>query len=1002
MASLGKTLISGPFGSEVIPVSDSPAPGANTLPNVQQEFTRVPMNDAVLADQPGFKQARDARTAELNREEASTLESVGAAIHTWGTTRMVKRLARPSFEDDTPVDQFQMLEHTDLNPTPDEREYLLEVGKGTKSWQYAVDQVKDLRVAQRAFGDHPIVGFATSFLDPVWMVIPPALRVGRMSPVAGRAVSAAFGGAAAGAVSAGAEGPVSDSEIAMNILMGASGGVLFYKGGKMQQIDKEFPEQTLTEATRKAEAAVDSPQVVSFEAAKATVDKATPEQYSWAWNTHKTMSGFGEYGKKVADLLLDNNADLSINSLESQREAILSGLREGQYAYEDKLRSAMREDGFGWFKMANPFTSRRAAEAQQSIERQVQQELFRREQAARLGTELHSADIPKRISDMADTLDNMHKRALAELKAAGVEGAENVLERPGYLNRKWSSMHIDRTIRKIEDMGVSHVEARARVTGLVSLALRRANGWERELSDQIGSAIIDRALRKGYFEDALFNVPAGEGQLKEMRDVLSQSGMNAQQVERALNVMRVQTDEAGKAGIMKHRMDLDYRAQMRVGDSTISVMDLIDGRVATIVDQYNARVATQAAFARKGLKRRSDIEALRNDLLHGIQNEVQRQEASKLFDNIIAHFNGDPAGAEMNKHFRMAQAYGRSISLAWSGLWQFTELANPMAQYGLTKTLKYAMQELPGFKQIMNPSRQEAHSLNNILAEHSAASQRIRPYISRFEDGYEMDTTNAMQLSLQTIGQSVPYANVMKNVHHYQAKIVGNLILDRLEQAANGNTKAREALQKYGLEAPVMDQLKTQIDAHGFNVDRWDDEVWMEARPAFAKMMDAAVLKGRLGDVPAFAAFDNIGKFIFTYRSFVLVAHNKVLAGTAMRDGAGAVGLAMMYQFPLTIAAVQAQSIVSGKGTLSPEDASKKALGQMGALGIFSEPMKWATGESSEWGSPGTIPFDRGIKLFGNMLHGDAKAAASTALTMMPLATSVPFVNGVAKSMKEK
>lgn len=1406
---LGKTLISGPYGSEVVPVSDSPAEGASLTSQVRLETAEVPISDAVLAQQPGFAQARAAREAELNRPESTMLEGAGAAVSLWSTTRLVKRLARPVFEEDRQgFNQFEAFEQLGMALTPDEREYISEVGKGPQSWQYAVQQVQDIRDAQRVFGDHPIVGFATSFLDPVWMVVPPAIRAGKLSPVAGRAVSAAFGAAGAGAITAAGEGPVSDADIALNMLMGAAGGTVFYKHGKLAGADPEFPEATLgrtvdsmedamngtpprhmaedvypdavdangpglavpkvaptgegrhplsydgafddvpttqidipeigkldfqtdriasvehpsmlgevSDAARRgfykvdptakavyipsedrvylftrniqkgddvqsillhevgvhmngervlgtqlfgkllseleeraargdakakaayAEVPKDTPlhmvreealgyfiernaalvsdgivarvltaakqflrklginmalsdmEIVTLirKASKAKTEKlsfdttfpyvwhggptrgfakfdsaflgqgegnaafghgwympsekgtaldyrnkeskrrgASPEtgglfrtkilrerdefldfdsttqsarvsaalkklgmnpvgktgrevyteltskygsqsaasqaladagvagnvystgktrggpvrnsnyvvfqdkdldiaaryskpgagvqtvadaakevdkrvsdgQVPWAWNMHKTMSSFGDYGKQVADLLYDNNADLSIHSLESHREAILHDLRVGQHAYEDQLRKAMAEDGYGFLKMANPFTSREAAAAQQSIEREVQRELFRREQAARNGTSLLDESVPRRITEMADTLDAMHKRALAELKAAGVEGSENLLERPGYLNRKWSSLHIDNAIKKLEDLGLPNKEARAQVTGLVSLSLRRANGWDKELSDQIGSAIIDRALRKGYFEDTLFNVPAGEGQLKEMRDILSSSGMNSQQIERALDVLRVQTDEAGKAGIMKHRMDLDYRAQMRVGNETLSVMDLIDGRVATIVDQYNAQVATQAAFARMGFKRRSDIEGIRSKLLASVPAE-QRRAAQELFDATIAHFRGEPAGAAINDKLRLMQAYGRSISLAWSGLWQMTEFANPMAQYGLMKTLKYAAQEIPGFKQIMNPTKAEARTLADVLANHSASSQRLRPYISRFEDGYEMDATNAMQLSAQTIGQSVPYANAMKNVHHFQAKVVGNLILDRLRLAAEGNPKAREALATYGLESPVMDKLKIEIDKHGFNVDAWDDNVWMAARPAFSKMMDSAVLRGRLGDIPAFAAFDPLGKFLFTYRSFVLVAHNKVLAGTYMREGAGAVGLALMYQFPLALAAVQAQSVLRGQGALSSEDATKKAMGQMGGIGLFSEPLKWATGESSEWGSPGTIPIDRGIRMFGNVLSGDGNAAASTALTMLPTVSAVPFINGMAKAIKE-
>ena len=241
----------------------------------------------------------------------------------------------------------------------------------------------------------------------------------------------------------------------------------------------------------------------------------------------------------------------------------------------------------------------------------------------------------------------------------------------------------------------------------------------------------------------------------------------------------------------------------------------------------------------------------------------------------------------------------------------------------------------------------------------------------------------------------------MKFVHHHQARVVGNLILDRVEMAAKGNTKAREALEKYGLGLHVMDKLAAEIKAKGFDVDQWDDAVWAEVRPAFAKMMDAAVLKGRLGDIPAFAAFDPVGKFIFTYRTFVLAAHNKVLAGGLERNGAAAVGLVLMYQMPLALAAVQAQSVIRGEGTLDSDDLVKKAIGQMGGLGLFSEPLKWATGESNAVGAPGLIPIDRGVKLFQSGINLDAGQGASTALTMLPVISAIPFIRGMAQQIKE-
>ena len=1152
--------ITGPFGSSVntaIPEVTDPAmlSGAG-----QSDGPRVPVTDETVKGDRGFSEARQARDARAQREDSSVLVGIGAAIHTWDTTRLIKRLGRPTFDDDTPINQYEYLENTSLGMTEDEREYFLDVGRGVKSAQYAIDQITDRRQAAAVLGDHPVAGLVTAFADPLWLAVPPALRLGRVAPVAGRAVSGAAAGALGAGVTAAGEGPVSDTEIALSLVLNSAVGAALYKPGKgLVRADADFPtgavDDVLAAAEQGAQASVkpryrlvepekweevdipeqpakfefqeirapeldnakpgysyqnkkfavefDNPldkaayivagkgkskahqaildwavqtsglteaqligrgeairadlkvraksspegklsagpspfefkprvkQVKVADAVPARKERRKVQDAKWEevpqellpgavntepkavvqavetalgqesrarglgaklmWNMHKTMQGFGTAGKKVADILFDNNSDLSITSVEAQYEAILSNLRTKQFEYEDLMRQEMAAQGASLFKMAFPLTSRKAHAVQDQIEREVHRELLRREQFQRQGIPLTMDGVNQKIAAMADKLDELHRYALSEMKAAGVEGAENVLERAGYMNRKWNSAKIEDTLTRLGRLGLTREQAHAKVTGLVSLALRRANSLDTKLADQVGQAIVDRALRQGYAEDSMLN---------ELRDILLESKMSPDGIERALHALRVTSDDAGKSGYMKHRMDLDYRATMRVGSENISIMDLLDSRVSSIVDQYTRRVATDSAFARKGLRKRSDIEALRDELLHDTPRE-KRKEAEDLFDNTMAYFRGDPAGAKMNAKFRLAQSFGRAIALAWSGLWQVTEFATTVGEYGLAKTLKYAAQEMPGFKSLMRPDRDTARSLNNVLADHSSASLRLRPFIARFEDGYEMDMGSALQLSAQTWGQMVPYANAMKYVHHHQARVVGNLILDRVEMAAKGNSKAREALAKYGLESPVMDKLAAEIKAKGLDVDKWDAAVWAEVRPAFAKMMDASVLKHRLGDIPAFAAFDQVGKFIFMYRPFMLAAHNKVLAGGLERNGAAAVGLVLMYQMPLALAAVQAQSVIRGEGPLDSDALVKKAIGQMGGLGLFSEPWKWATGESNAVGAPGLIPLDRGVKLFQSGINLDAEQGASTALTMMPVISAVPFIRGMAQQIKE-
>lgn len=728
------------------------------------------------------------------------------------------------------------------------------------------------------------------------------------------------------------------------------------------------------------------------------VNKSRGIAESVMWNMHKELSSYGLIGKKVADTLLDNNSNLRLTSLESHKEVVLSGLRVHQYKYEDALRSAMAEDGYGTWKMINPLTATKAYQTQLNIEQQVKRELMRREQAGRTGIDTISTASP-RVTAMADILDGMHKVALKELKAAGVTGAEVLEERAGYLNRKWSSQHMDMMRSKLQNLGLSIEEANKKIHELVSVSLAKGNAMDAATANEVAQAIITRAMNKGYFEDTVFNSIAGTGTKAEIRSILQSGGTSKNTIDRVMDSLTHQSDEAGKQGFVRHRLDLDYNSTVQVGRESFSIMDLIDGRVTSTIDQYNKRVSTTVAFARSGYKDASSVEALRSELSHSIANPTDREAALQLYDNILAHFKGEPNGAKLNDNFRLFQAYGRTIALAYSGLWQTAEYATMMGKYGVLNTFKYMVKKNPDFGRLVQDGT-KAKQLNKILSVHSGQNLRLRPYLDRHEDGFELSHMNPAHLVAQTAGDLVPMFNAMKYIHHHQADVMGNLVVHRLDQAARGDKAARAMLEQYGLKSHVMDKLSVEIDKHGYQVDLWDDAVWAETRPTFAKMMDEGVLKERLGDMPSFAKFDQAGKVLFTYRSFTLIAHNKLMAGTVARDGASALALMLLYQFPLTYAAVHAQNVIKGKDT-SEESITAQVVGQMGGLGLFTEPFKVITGQSNSVGSSATIPMDRAIKLGQSVLSGDVDKMEANASSLVPVWAASPMAKALEAQLKE-
>ena len=707
-----------------------------------------------------------------------------------------------------------------------------------------------------------------------------------------------------------------------------------------------------------------------------------------AWNMHKSMASLGDGARKVADLLYDDPLQSGNTSIESLRQGVLTDLREGQVVFEQKMLEVLGKRGAGLAQRVK--NSRKAAQIQADLEKEIYLEMVARNEAHATGAAVKHATQDADVLALADQLDKISAQALGELQRAGVKNAKHLKVTPGFISRQWDSSKIEGAIR---GMGEGSYVAVAEM--LAKAIQKRTPMLPDDVAMQVAEAIRDRALRKGYFEDS---VGAGVPNLvkAKMRDSMRSAGVAEKDVEAAMSVFDEVTAVEGGSGYLKSRIGMDMLLEHQMPDGTIlRPVDLVDTNVSSITDTYLKKVATDAGFAQRGLTKPADILKVREYLLREVP-EGKRLQMAQQFDDTISYFKGLPQGVRMNDNFRRAASFGRTITLAASGLWQVTEYASIMARYGLGATTAAMLRHVPGARELFKHSNR--YELAKVLSQHSSYNVRLRPFLKKFEDGHSMEALNGIDLKLQQLGDLVPYANGMKFIHHHQAAIAGDLLSRRLEQAITGNKKARRILEGYGIQPDQWDTLAGQYKQHGMHIDNWDDEAWDHVRSPLYRAMDEAVLQSRLGDMPTFAAFDPTGKALFMYRNFVITAHNKLLAGTLERHGAGALGLMFLYQFPLALAATQAQTALMGKEDDKP---IATAVAQMGALGLLSEPFKWMTGQSNSVGAPVLIPFDRGVKALQSVKSGDPAEVASRMGDLIPVYAANPVLKAIGARARE-
>lgn len=724
-----------------------------------------------------------------------------------------------------------------------------------------------------------------------------------------------------------------------------------------------------------------------------------------SWSLHKTLSQMGAAGKKVANLLVDDPINMTGDSVVSQRQAIRADLTAKQAVYEQALRDALKEEGIGtWQRFIDPQGS---LQVQRDIERQVMAELDRRDNLIRRGLARtgDGAEVPARIRKLADAHGDATEAALRERKAAGELGAQAVEENRGYFNRRWSVTNIENAEEALVRSGVEEKAAKRQVKTMVAAGIARANpGMAFELAQDVASAIIERARRKGYFEDAAFRGHVGNFAAKEVRDSMAALGIPKERIDKAMEVITGVTDEAGKAANLKHRVAIDMTASMGMPDgSRLTVLDLLDHNLTRNLDQYLDNSAGNAALARKGLVTASDVDNLRTEFLKGIEGEAQRAEGAKLFDNVINHLKGNPVGEDMNNFMRKMQAVTQMVGLSSSGLWQVTEYANAMAKYGMLKTTKEILRTMPIFRELMGglADKELASSLSNVLSRNASQDLRMRPFLAKLEDNFVLDMGDTTMLRMQEAKQWVPYINAMHYIHHNQANVVGNLVADVFQRAVKGDVKAVETVAKYGLDSHTLERIKADVLAGGADTAKWSDTTWQQIRGPLGKMMDEAVLRNRTGEIPAFAQFSSVGKFVFTFQSFVLGAHNKVLAGTLGRDGFGGLGLLMMYQFPLTYAATAANKAIKGKPETDQNKLVLHALAQMGSLGLVSELFGIASGDKQQFGTPGLMAVDKLYKISSSFAKGNMGDTNSAVVNALPIISIIPGVKAFAETLKD-
>ena len=472
----------------------------------------------------------------------------------------------------------------------------------------------------------------------------------------------------------------------------------------------------------------------------------------------------------------------------------------------------------------------------------------------------------------------------------------------------------------------------------------------RDLYPEMDSDTVGRVAREmvsGIYEG---RSPSAGAQWKQLingmtNDELAGAMRNAGVDSETITSFMKQNVQGGNATKtvknLRSRNRFNMTKEYMVNGKAMRLGDLMDTDVAKVMHGYTNRMSGRVGMRYAGIEDMKLLEDMIQEGKHGMANPDKWEK--HVNDTIDFLIGGSPNDADLPEIMRAASNMANATMLKNSALYQITDMALAMKEFGMARVLR-GMQKQDWFKQgaAVFKDKDMSGRLDNILRGTIQKEMRFRWLNTYADDNLDLTKSSNWFNITQNIGQAAKHVNGMSMVHRAQVNLNSGLVADELKAMLNGSADSVKRLERWGLDP---DLAKRMQEAHGANPDKMlPPDLQMQLEVVGTRMMDYVVQQVRTGETSHFAQFNPVGKVIVGYTNFAVAATNKILRHE-MND-AGWIGLAhiMAYQFPLMLLVMKAKEGLDGK----PSDNKKlisDAVINMSALGGISLIAPIFTGE---------------------------------------------------------
>ena len=714
-----------------------------------------------------------------------------------------------------------------------------------------------------------------------------------------------------------------------------------------------------------------------------------------SWNGHKTVS---KWDPEFAEVFLNDPTGSNPGNVQQLKQAYRTHfIDKYRVPWELELMSELKARGVKWYHYV---TDSKMVRDHKNEIASLETEILASIENGTFTPERY-AHVSEHIMKSVDLKNRFGREALELMVEKGLLSEELLKGNGGYFTRRWDAA----TIHERVELMTGYFEGSKDPYKAAIHHLGEQMGNNLRYTDLTpeqrklyGTAIIQRALNQADNVDLVFRGHMGNEAAHAIRQELEKiPGAKGKDIQRIMDIVTGKIDQAGKERWQKSRMDINMEGILRMPDGTVMrVTDLVDKKgLYENMSRYMDDISGRAALADHGIMTTSDIQQVGVNFVRKATapegGAMSTRDAQELFNDFMNNTLGRPTGRVMHTWGRIIGGSTQMVALRNSGFWQVTELAKAytrgVMEVGFGTTNAALFQAFGDYKAAKDP--RVARQLHHILGRKSWNETRLRPLADRFEDNHPIKS-HRMSAFLHAQGM-VYYANGMVAIQRFQSHFAARLLITQLDDAARGSGVISKRLKQHGMTDELLERVKHEVDAHGYEVDLWDHSVWHKVDPILTSIMDIDVLRSLTGDVPLFFQFSETGKILGTFQNFVLTSHNKIMANTMINEGGKAFATLVAMQLPLAMLMTQLSSVSSGRGWIeNKDDWIAASLGQMGSFGLIVELLNLVTGNSQGMGSAFTISVDRASDVFGKAMQGDVLGASEAAMKSAPVISLIP------------